>query len=243
MMACLSGQVAVVTGAGSGIGRAIAKALAAQGASVCLVGRTRKKLEDTAASLQALPARAAVMPVDLTVDDQMDRLRDDLTARYPGVDILVLSAGEIAHGAVKNASLEAFDVLYRANVRAPFRLIQLLLPTLKASSGQIVVINSSVGLTAPANISQFSSTQHALKAVTDSLRNEVNADGIRVLSIYPGRTATPRQEALYAKSGQEYHPERLLQPEDIASVVVNALDLPRTAEVTDISIRPLLKSY
>jgi NADP-dependent 3-hydroxy acid dehydrogenase YdfG len=242
-MSRLVGKIAVVTGAGSGIGKAIATALCAEGAAVCLVGRTRKKLEETAASLQASSTRAEIMPIDLAVDDQMDRLRDDLAKRFSGLDILVLSAGAISHGAVKDASLEAYDIMYRANVRANYRLIQMLLPLLKASSGQIAVINSSVGLTAPANVSQFSSTQHALKALTDSLRNEVNADGIRVLSIYPGRTATPRQEAIYAKSGQEYHPERLLQPEDIASVVINALTLPRTAEVTDISIRPLLKSY
>jgi NADP-dependent 3-hydroxy acid dehydrogenase YdfG len=242
-MTNLSGQIAVVTGAGSGIGRAIAKALATQGASVCLVGRTRGKLEETANSISESSPHASVFPTDLTVDEQMDRLREGLTKQFAGVDILVLSAGEISHGAVRDATLDAFDVLFRANVRAPYRLIQMLLPLLKARTGQIVVINSSVGLTAPANVSQFSSTQHAMKAVTDSLRSEVNSDGIRVLSVYPGRTATPRQERIYAKNGQEYHPERLLQPEDIASVVINALALPRTAEVTDISIRPMLKSY
>jgi NADP-dependent 3-hydroxy acid dehydrogenase YdfG len=64
-----------------------------------------------------------------------------------------------------------------------------------------------------------------------------------VLSVYPGRVATPRQEKLYAKQGNDYKPELLLQPEDIASIVLSALILPRTAEVTEISIRPLSKSY
>lgn len=240
-MISLSGQIAVVTGAGSGIGRAIARALAAQGASVCLVGRTRAKLEETANSMPSSSPRPSVLPTDLTVDDQVNQLVATLTKH--GVDILVLCAGEISHGLIKDASLETYDILYHANVRAPYRLIQLLLPSLKVRTGQIVVVNSSVGLTAPSNVSQFSSTQHAMKAVTDSLRSEVNADGIRVLSIYPGRTATPRIEKMYAKNGQEYHPERLLQPEDVAAVVANALMLPKTAEVTDISIRPLQKSY
>jgi NADP-dependent 3-hydroxy acid dehydrogenase YdfG len=79
--------------------------------------------------------------------------------------------------------------------------------------------------------------------IADSFRSEVNADGIRVLSVYPGRTATSRQKSLYEKKGNEYRPELLLQPEDIASVVINSLTLPRSAEVTDISVRPLLKSY
>jgi NADP-dependent 3-hydroxy acid dehydrogenase YdfG len=77
--------------------------------------------------------------------------------------------------------------------------------------------------------------------VTDSLRDEVNGCGIRVLSIYPGRTATPMQHSVYQVEGEVYQPERLLQPGDIATAVVHALSLPKTAEVTDIFIRPMLK--
>jgi NADP-dependent 3-hydroxy acid dehydrogenase YdfG len=118
-----------------------------------------------------------------------------------------------------------------------------MLPLLKSSRGQIVFINSSAGLAARPNAGQFSATQHALKALADSTRAEVNEHGIRVLSVYPGRTATSRQAALYASTGSQYRPELLLQPEDIASVILNAITLPRTAEVTDITIRPLQKSY
>jgi NADP-dependent 3-hydroxy acid dehydrogenase YdfG len=242
-MISLSDHVAVVTGAGSGIGRAIACALAIQGAKVCLVGRTFEKLEGTANSFPPSASRPFIWPTDLTVDAQMDKLRDNLRMQFGKVDVLVLCAGLIAQGAVKDASLEDFVALYSANVRAPYRLVQILLPMLIEGPGQIVFINSSVGLTAPPNVSQFSSTQHALKAIADSLRSEVNAEGIRVLSVYPGRTATPRQKLLYEKRGNEYRPELLLQPEDIAAVVINSLTLPRSAEVTDISIRPLLKSY
>jgi NAD(P)-dependent dehydrogenase (short-subunit alcohol dehydrogenase family) len=242
-MTPLSGQVSLVSGAGSGIGRAIALALAAQGAITCLVGRTLEKLDDTRAAMPPAAPPASLYPCDLTVDEQVDRLQYDLQRRFGRLDVLVLCAGAIAVGALEQASLEAFDALYRANVRGPLRLIQILLPMLKTGPGQIVFINSSVGLAAPARAGQYASTKHALKALADSLRAEVNPLGIRVLSIYPGRTATPLQAALYAKRSEEYRPELLLQPEDVASVVVNALALPRTAEVTDISIRPLRKSY
>jgi NADP-dependent 3-hydroxy acid dehydrogenase YdfG len=114
---------------------------------------------------------------------------------------------------------------------------------LQVGPGQIVFINSSVGLKAVGGVSQFAATQHSLKAIADSLRDEVNPDGIRVLNVFPGRTATPRQESIFQREGRTYHPELLLQPEDIAAVVVNSLTLPRTAEVTEISIRPLKKSY
>jgi NADP-dependent 3-hydroxy acid dehydrogenase YdfG len=134
-----------------------------------------------------------------------------------------------------------FDRLWAANVRGPFLLTQLLLPALRASSGQIAFVNSSVVLATRAGVGQFTATQQALRAVADTLRIELNPEGIRVLSVYPGRTATSRSEKLSAKEGRTYHPDRLLQPEEIATVVVESLALPRTAEVTDISIRPMRK--
>src|SRR5262249_1661370 len=155
--------------------------------------------------------------------------REELNRQVKGLDILILCAGEIAHGPVASAPIEAFDRLYRANVRANYRLVQMLLPMLRKRPGQIVFINSSAGLTSRPNVGQYSATQHALKAIADALRAEVNADGIRVVSVYSGRVATPRQQSLYAEDGKEYKPELLLQAEDVASVVLNAITLPRTA--------------
>jgi NADP-dependent 3-hydroxy acid dehydrogenase YdfG len=242
-MAGLSEQFAVVTGAGSGIGRAIAQALGAHGATVGLVGRTQAKLNATAASFDGHGPRPVVMRADLSVDEQLDALKAEVERQFKRVDILVMCAGEIAHGSIESAPVADFDKLYRANVRANYRIVQDLLPMLRQRPGQVVFINSSVGLSARPNVGQFSATQHALRALTDALRAEVNPDGIRVLSVYPGRVATPRQEKLYTKQASDYKPELLLQPEDIASVVLNALVLPRSAEVTEISIRPLAKSY
>jgi NADP-dependent 3-hydroxy acid dehydrogenase YdfG len=90
-------------------------------------------------------------------------------------------------------------------------------------------------------VGQYAATKHALKAITDSLREEVNSDGIRVLSVFNGRTATPMQAAVHAVEGRAYCPEKLIQPDDIASVVIHALSLPGTAEITDVQIRPFAK--
>lgn len=243
MRTSLLNQVAVVTGAGSGIGKAIAEALAAEGATLCLVGRTRQTLEETANAIRTAAPGVVVSPTDLTLDHQVEQLRSRLETEFGQVDILVHSAGVIFQGQLEHQAVQDFDRQYQANVRAPYLLTQVLLPLLKVRPGQIVVVNSSVGLRAPAGVSQFAATQHALKAITDSLRAEVNAHGIRVLSVFPGRTATPRQATLYQLAGQDYRADVLLQPEDIASIVTAALTLPRTAEVTDIHLRPLLKSY
>ncbi|MEJ2684988.1 MAG: SDR family NAD(P)-dependent oxidoreductase [Candidatus Sulfobium sp.] len=112
---------------------------------------------------------------------------------------------------------------------------------IKPHGGQIVFINSSAGLKARAGVSQYAATKHALRAVADSLREEVNAHGIRVLSIYPGRTSTPMQEIVHRMEGRIYDPDHFMRPEDIASVVINSLHLPGSAEVTDVSIRPMNK--
>jgi NADP-dependent 3-hydroxy acid dehydrogenase YdfG len=243
LMDSLKNQLAVVTGASSGIGRAIALALAEQGAEVSLVARRREVLDNVAREAQAIGTRSHVRPADLSLDEDLQALSRDLHRNSGGVDVLILCGGAISHGPLERAPLAEFDLMYRSNLRAHYALTQSLLPLLRKRRGQIVFINSSAGLRSPATVGQFAATQHALRAVADSLRDEVNADGIRVLSVYPGRTATPRMAALFEKEGRPYHPELLMQPEDIASMVVCALSLPRTAEVTDISMRPFLKSY
>ena len=91
---------------------------------------------------------------------------------------------------------------------------------LRTRRGQVVFVNSTIGLSTRAGAGQFAATQHALRAVADTLRDEVNPDGIRVTSVYPGRTATPRQATLHAHEGRTYRPERLMQPDDVAAMVV-----------------------
>ena len=108
---------------------------------------------------------------------------------------------------------------YQTNVRAPFVLTQALLPMLKARRGQVVFVNSSSGIVAKPMSSQYDSTKHALKAIADSLRGEVNAHGVRVLSVYLGRTASEMQERIHRIEEKPYRPELLLQPEDVASVI------------------------
>ena len=240
-MTAFMGQVAVVTGASSGIGKAIALGIASQGATLCLVGRQLATLEAVAQEARCTTCRVLCYRADLMCDDDLQALVGSLQQDVDHLDILVHSAGSITLGQVEEAPVTDFDGQYRTNVRAPYMLTQALLPMLRPRQGQIVFINSSVGLNARAGVGQYAATKHALKAIADSLREEVNAAGVRVLSVFLGRTATPMQVAIYTVEGKEYHPERLLQPQDVAAVVLNALSLPRTAEVTDISIRPLMK--
>ncbi len=240
-MDALAGAVALVTGAGGGIGRAIARALVGAGCEVWVVGRTRETLEETAQACGGEGVR--VRPIDLTKTGEMEALASELEREARRLDVLVHCAGVIAHGRIEDASAQSLDQQYAANVRVFYVLVQRLLPLLRGAPGQVVVVNSSIVLGERPGVSQFAATQNALRALTNTLRQEVNADGIRVLSIFPGRTATTRQESLFAAEGRPYRPELLLQPEDVATIVLASLTLPRTAEVTDVHIRPMLKSY
>ena len=240
-MADFSDQIAVITGASSGVGRAIALSLAKERASLCLVGRNLDSLEVVAERARATAPYARGYQTDLTQDKDIHELAEHLKDHFGHIDLLVHSAGVIAFGPLESATVEDFDWQYRTNVRGPYLMTQALLPLLKTRHGQIVFINSSVGLSAKANIGQYAATKHALKALADSLRDEVNADGIRVLSVFLGRTASPMQAAMHENEGRPYDPARLIQPEDVASMVLQSLKMPRTADVTDISMRPVFK--
>jgi NADP-dependent 3-hydroxy acid dehydrogenase YdfG len=236
----LEGKVAIVTGGGSGVGSAIGLALAAAKASVCLIGRTRRHLESVANEVHCRGSIAYVYPTDIANDAELDALVRTLEREHGRADILVQNAAIHHSASVEKAALADLDLHYRTNLRAPYALTQELLPMLKAQRGQVVFINSSSGVSAKPMTSQYDATKHALRAFADSLRGEVNAAGIRVTSVYLGRTASEMQRNIHQAGKMPYQPERMLQPEDIASVVLNCLMLPPTAEVTDIHIRPMI---
>nr|WP_050795801.1 SDR family NAD(P)-dependent oxidoreductase [Parafrankia sp. EUN1f] len=255
----MAGRVAVVTGASSGIGRAVAARLAGDGATVLALGRDQARLDALGKEATALPSSGSLVPVrlDLTDTAAVERFAADTVVRYGHVHLLVHSAGGYLNSRVEDASVDDFDAQYAANVRGPFVLTQRLLPALRAAAAldgdgdggaapagaDVVVMNSSQGVRAGAGTSQFAATQHAMRAVADSLRQEINSDGIRVVTIHLGRTATPRQEAIFEREGRSYRPELLIQAEDVADLVTYLVQLPRTAEVTELHLRPALKSY
>jgi len=236
----LEGKVGLITGASSGIGEAIAKALSNHGVSLYLVGRNMEKLKNLS-DLLVKKTTVRIFNTDVARDEDINRLSAYLIESTRRLDILVHSAGHFIMGGFEEVSIDDLDILYRINVRAPFLITKNLLPLIKAAKGQIVFINSTAGLQARAGVSQYAATKHALKAIADSLREEVNTYGVRVISIYPGRTATPMQISVHKMEGRTYRPDLLMQPGDVAETVINALKLPETAEVTDIYIRPMKK--
>lgn len=238
----LTGKVAIVTGAAGAVGGAIVARLVEAGANAILLGRSQPALEAFIKRMGWHAQQARCWSVDLSSEDAIRTFTEDAARLWTGVDILVHAAGVIALGSVEAAALSDLDRQYQVNIRAPFQLTQALLPSIRAKKGEIVFINSSTGISARSGVSQYAATKHALRALADSLRQEANEAGVRVLSVYLGRTASRMQAAVHEQEGRPYRPELLLQPDDVAAMVMQALLLPRTAEVTDIHIRPMRKS-
>ncbi len=180
-------------------------------------------------------------PTDLLRPDEPRVLAERLRSAAKGLDVLVHAAGTIGYGEVESTPPAELDEQYRIHVRAPYVLTQELLPQLRAREGQVVFVNSTAALASRARITHYAAAKAAQKALADGLRGEVNQQGIRVLSVYAGRTATPMQEAFSAMEGREYVASALVQPADVAATVLSALALPRTAEVTEVFVRPMRK--
>jgi NADP-dependent 3-hydroxy acid dehydrogenase YdfG len=224
-----------VTGASRGIGRAIAMRLHEAGANVVCVSRS-------SASLVSAGSATAGLALDVTEGGAGQRVVDFSLERFGRIDILVHAAGIIALETMAAAGVAALDEMISVNLRAPYLLTKAALGELARTQGQVLFVNSTV--IRAANIAGrggYAATKQALKAVADSLRDEVNEHGIRVISVMPGTTATDGQERLHRMAGKPYNPRNLLQPEDVAQTACDALALPRTAEVTDLYIRPMRK--
>jgi short-subunit dehydrogenase len=225
---------ALVTGASSGIGAACAEALAAAGWSLVLQGRDAERTEAVALRARALGAEAETCLADLAVDDDVARLAAATRARP--LHALVHAAGLIRLGRVADLGTDALDAHYALNVRAPYALTRALLPNLRDAGGHVVFVNSGAGRQAKARWSAYAASKFALRALADALREE--EDALRVTTVYPGRTATPMQEAVRAAEGAEYEPEAFVQPAAVAAQIVGLLELPRPSLVSELIIRP-----
>lgn len=228
----------IVTGAGSGIGRAIAVQLAGEGVALSLIGRDRRKLEATAALL----AHGAhdLWPLDLHEAAKVADFVAAFVGRHDVLHGLVHAAAEFATARIAEGRVADAVRQMTVNALAPMQLCAGLLPLLRASRGDIVFINSSAVHGAAAGIAPYTMSKSALRSLADTLRTEENAAGVRVLSVFPGRTATPMGDAAAKADGNRVRAERLLQPSDVAEIVLAALNLPETAEVMELHVRPRL---
>ncbi|MFE5549758.1 SDR family oxidoreductase [Streptomyces sp. NPDC056534] len=223
----------VITGAGSGIGAAVARRLHARGDELVLHARTARRAEELVAEFTG----ARTLIGDLAAPDRLsgEFSYQSLPER---VDSLLHVAGVVDLGPVGELTPEAWRHQLNVNLLAPVELTRHFLPRLRDAQGHVVFVNSISGLYAGPGWSAYGASKHGLKALADSLRYEEHGSGVRVTSVYPGRTATPMQAKVHQQEGTEYDPEKWIDPESVATTIVMALDLPRDAEVSDLTVWP-----
>lgn len=225
--------VHLVTGAGAGIGAAVARRLHERGDELVLLARDAGRAREIAAQFPG----ASTLVGDLA---QPGRLSWAFSKQHlpDRIDTLVHVAGIVDLGAVADLPLAQWERQLAVNLLAPAELTRLMLPMLRVSRGQVLFVNSGAGLRANADWAAYAASKHGLKALADALRAEEAEHGVRVTSVFPGRTATGMQERVHRQEGAEYDPERFIDPESVATTIITALDLPRDAQITDLSVRP-----
>jgi NAD(P)-dependent dehydrogenase (short-subunit alcohol dehydrogenase family) len=222
-----------ITGAGSGIGAVLAARLRERGDDLVLLARDSRRAAELVAQFPG--ARAVVG--DLADPLGLARALEEQELAE-SIDSLLHVAGVVDLGGVAEMPAEAWQRQLAVNLVGPAELTRLLLPRVRSAGGQIVFVNSGAGLRAAPEWAAYAASKHGLKALADSLRQEEAAHGIRVISVYPGRTATPMQERVYEQEGRDYDASGLIEPASVATGILGALDLPRDAEMTDVTIRP-----
>jgi NAD(P)-dependent dehydrogenase (short-subunit alcohol dehydrogenase family) len=205
-MASLDGKVALVTGASSGMGEEITKAMAAAGAGVVAVGRNEERLERVVA---AAGGEVVAIARDLCKEGAPQAVVDEAVGRMGKLDILANVAGIMELGPLAETPVESLDRQYRTNVRAPFELTQAALPHLREAKGAIIFISSMAALAAFPESAAYTATKGAIDAVARQLAVELAPQGIRVNAIAPGEIDTPMNTEFYAQ-----HPEFVEEMEE-----------------------------
>jgi NADP-dependent 3-hydroxy acid dehydrogenase YdfG len=231
----LAERVAIVTGAGRGIGRAVAEALARQGAAVVLASRTRAEIASVAETIRNAGGRALAVPTDVTQDARVEALVDETVGELGRVDILVTAAGVAAFGPVASAKSADWDPMLAVNLRAVMLCCRAVLPPmLRQRSGTIVNV-SSIAATRPiAGAAAYAATKAGVVAWSRVLAEELRADGVRVGVISPGAVDTPLWDA--SPGGPDR--ARMLTAETVARAVMLMVTLPPGATLEDLTLMP-----
>ncbi|HCZ0928083.1 TPA: SDR family oxidoreductase [Staphylococcus aureus] len=231
-MTVLTDKVAVVTGAGSGIGEAIATLLHEEGVKVILAGRNKDKLQNVANQLAQDSVK--VVPTDVTKKEEVDELIKIAQQTFGGLDIVINSAGQMLSSKITDYQVDEWDSMIDVNIKGTLYTAQAALPTmLEQSNGHLINIASISGFEVTKSSTIYSATKAAVHTITQGLEKELAKTGVKVTSISPGMVDTAITAA--------YNPtdRKKLEPQDIAEAVLYALTQPKHVNVNEITVRPV----
>jgi len=234
MQVDLHNQVALVTGAGRGIGRSISMALADSGAHVVMAARTESQLKNVAREIVTGGGRATAVPTDISSEEDILSLFKEVKEKWGRLDIMINNAGIGLWGKLVDFSMEDFDTIMRINVRGLYiccqQAMHLMIP---ARKGFIINISSVVGFKGYPNQSAYTASKHAVMGITKSLAVEAQEYGICASAILPGGVETD----FTVSARPDLDRSILIQPGDIAKTVLYLLSLSERAMVDQVYIR------
>ena len=242
----LAGKVALVTGASSGIGEAIAVALGDAGVIVALAARRADRLADLVRRIEAAGGRALALPGDMTVEAEAIKAVEDTVAQLGRIDILVNSAGVMQAGGIENCDIAEYKRVFDINLFATLYTSAAAVKHMRAQGvGDIVTISSLAGRKGGPMTNAYSASKHAANAMTDAMRQELGAHNIRVSILMPGATTTEVGDNIsdpnWRKAIQAHvSKEGAVKPSEIGDVVAFMLSLPRNVNISEIAVRPTI---
>ena len=229
----LQGKTAIITGASSGIGAAIAKELASEGANVVLAARRTDKLNEMEQEIGAQGSgKALAVKTDMANKGEVEELVKKATEAFGAVDIFVNNAGQMLSATVRSGKVEEWEQMIDVNIKGVLYGLNSVLPSmLERSSGHIVNIASVSGLEVTKMSTVYSATKFAVRAISTGLEKELARTGIRVTNISPGMVDTSLSRSATDR--------KKLEAEDIAKAVVYAVTQPDYVNVNEITVRPV----
>lgn len=231
----LQGQVAIVTGAGRGIGHAIAVALAREGATVVLAARTRQQLAQTAAAIRESGGTALAIPTDVTQDAAVEAMVEQAIAELGRLDILVTAAGVASFGPVVGTKPADWDGMLAVNLRAVMVTCRAVLPMMiRQRRGTIINVASVAAQRAIPGAAAYTATKAAVVGFSRVLAEELRAEKVRVGVLVPGAVDTPLWDTIPTPPDRS----RMLRPEDVARAAVLMASLPAGASLEELTLLP-----
>jgi 3-oxoacyl-[acyl-carrier protein] reductase len=233
-MQSLKGKTALVTGAGKGIGKAVALALAAEGTNVILLARTTTDLEVVAAEAETFGVQALIVNADIADINSVNEAVAKGLAQFKTIDILINNAGVGKFGKFLDLTPTEFEDIIKINLFGTYYATRAVLPgMIEAQGGDIINISSTAGLRGAAATSAYSASKFAVMGLTESLMQEVRKHNIRVTALTPSTVATDMAKDLNLTDG---NPDKVMQPEDVAELIIAQLKLNKRVFIKDSGI-------
>jgi len=233
-MTDLKNKNALITGAGKGIGKAIAIALAKEGVNVILVSRTQADVDQLAVETAALGVKSLALSADVSDINSINSAVEKAFSEFKTIDILINNAGIAAFGNFMTLEPAAWEKIIQVNLMGTYYTTRAVLPNMiERQTGDIINISSTAGLNGNALTSAYSASKFAVLGLTDSLMQEVRKHNIRVTALTPSTVATDLALDLNLTDG---NPDKVMQSEDVAELIIAQLKLSRRVFIKNSSI-------